>query len=140
MTPEQWAKAKEIIASALELDASQRSAFIRESCGADEDLCAEIEHYINAPGPSRLIPGELVGKRYRIARALGRGGFGETYLAYDINLKNRHVIVKLLWNKESSAADLEAEMRALAAIDHPGVVAPLAVGSLPNGDPYLVMQ
>ncbi len=43
---------------------------------------------------SLLAPGSTLEKRYRILRELGRGGFGRTYLAEDINRYNEHCVLK----------------------------------------------
>ncbi|MEG4960351.1 MULTISPECIES: serine/threonine-protein kinase [unclassified Microcoleus] len=43
---------------------------------------------------SLLTPGSTLEKRYRILRELGRGGFGRTYLAEDINRYGEHCVLK----------------------------------------------
>ncbi len=43
---------------------------------------------------SPVTPGSTLEKRYRILRELGRGGFGRTYLAEDINRYNEHCVLK----------------------------------------------
>ena len=43
---------------------------------------------------SLLAPGSTLEKRYRILRELGRGGFGRTYLAEDINRYNEPCVLK----------------------------------------------
>ncbi|XZN89137.1 MAG: protein kinase domain-containing protein [Microcoleus sp.] len=43
---------------------------------------------------SLLNPGSTLEKRYRIIRELGRGGFGRTYLAEDINRYNEPCVLK----------------------------------------------
>ena len=43
---------------------------------------------------SLVTPGSILEKRYRILRELGRGGFGRTYLAEDINRYNEHCVLK----------------------------------------------
>ena len=39
-------------------------------------------------------PGDVVGGKYRLLQELGKGGFGLTFLAEDLNLK-RNVVVKV---------------------------------------------
>jgi serine/threonine protein kinase len=43
---------------------------------------------------SLVTPGSILEKRYRILRELGRGGFGRTYLAEDINRYGEHCVLK----------------------------------------------
>ncbi|MEU0115260.1 serine/threonine-protein kinase [Streptomyces bobili] len=86
----------------------------------------------------------LVAGRYRPVRFLGRGGMGVVHEAED-TLLDRRVAVKMLTAVEGLAGDSEAwdrfrrEARALARIDHPGVVT-LYDSGVHDGTPYLVMQ
>ncbi|MFD5271082.1 protein kinase [Streptomyces sp. NPDC058335] len=86
----------------------------------------------------------LVAGRYRPVRLLGRGGMGVVHEAEDTRL-DRRVAVKMLTAVEGLAGDSEAwdrfrrEARALARIDHPGVVT-LYDSGVHDGTPYLVMQ
>jgi serine/threonine-protein kinase len=63
--------------------------------------------------------------RYRLAEAIGRGGMGEVWRAED-ELLGRTVAVKLvlpeLRTDEGFARRFLAEARAMASVDHPGVV------------------
>ncbi|MFH9860880.1 protein kinase [Streptomyces sp. NPDC017202] len=86
----------------------------------------------------------LVAGRYRPVRFLGRGGMGVVHEAEDTRL-DRRVAVKMLTAVEGLAGDSEAwdrfrrEARALARIEHPGVVTLYDTG-VHDGTPYLVMQ
>ncbi len=91
--------------------------------------------------------GTLLKDRYLIEGELGRGGIGVVYLARDMQLHQRRVVIKVLL--ESSEQSLhtpwfrkkfDQEVEALVRIDHPGVVGVLDVGAMPDGKPFFVMQ
>lgn len=97
-----------------------------------------------------MMQGRVIGGRYRLDVPLGRGGMGEVWRAYDERL-DRHVAVKLIFTAAQAtrnpvgelAARFSRECRALARIDHPGVVAIHDAGRDPDddgGELYLVMQ
>jgi class 3 adenylate cyclase/predicted Ser/Thr protein kinase len=89
-------------------------------------------------------PGRLLGNRYRIARQIGKGGFGLVYFAHDEQLHQKPVVVKVLDESEGRDAWRESKFRkeseALARIDHPGVVGVLDQGATPEGKLFIVMQ
>ncbi|MGH9845807.1 MAG: protein kinase domain-containing protein [Blastocatellia bacterium] len=95
----------------------------------------------------RLAPGVTLDGRYLIERELDRGGLGAVFLAHDQKLHGAPVVVKVLLEKLHESQQrawfekkFRQEIKALARIDHPGVVRALDVGELPDGRSYLVMQ
>ncbi|MGW5619961.1 protein kinase domain-containing protein [Streptomyces olivaceus] len=98
-------------------------------------------------GASELPDGQaLVAGRYRPLRLLGRGSMGVVYEADDAQL-DRRVALKVLSAVEGLGEDSEAwdrfvrESRALARIDHPGVVTLYdSLAQTGMGKPFLVMQ
>lgn len=84
---------------------------------------------------------------YRLAARLGKGGMGEVWQAIHTPTE-RAVAVKVLSENEPSFADaVRLEAEAVAALDHPHIVALLDVGTIPQdsadwigGSPYLVME
>ena len=70
---------------------------------------------------------------YRIVELLGAGGMGEVYKAHDSRL-NRSVALKLL-PPQGDRSRFEAEARAVAALNHPNIVAIYDVG-----DNYIVSE
>ena len=93
--------------------------------------------------PDHLIE-TVLGGRYLVERKLGQGGFGIVYLASDIKVVSRKIVVKVMNNKELTSdwrkKKFRQEFEALARIDHPGVVGVLDSGETPDGSPYIVMQ
>ncbi len=80
-----------------------------------------------------------------IQSELGRGGFGVVYLAHDLRLHSRPVVIKVLLEENASDDDwfhrkFAQEIEALARIDHPGVVGVLDAGESPDGPPFVVLQ
>jgi formylglycine-generating enzyme required for sulfatase activity len=81
--------------------------------------------------------------RYRVTGRVGEGGFGTVYKAYD-DILGREVAIKVFHAKHvASAEDLhayQAEGRALAGLDHPGIVPVYDVGQTNDGLCYLVSK
>jgi eukaryotic-like serine/threonine-protein kinase len=79
---------------------------------------------------------------YEILTPLGAGGMGEVYRAKDSKLR-RDVAIKLLpetvANNPESLARFEREARALAALNHPGVVTIYSVEES-GGTRFLAME
>ena len=77
-------------------------------------------------------------ERYRRLKELGRGGMGVVFLAED-TLLDRRVALKAVLVHGSGEARFRREARALAALDHPGVVKVLDFG-YEDGRPFLAME
>jgi tRNA A-37 threonylcarbamoyl transferase component Bud32 len=98
------------------------------------------------PTPTQTFvqAGILLKDRYLIVRELSSGGFGKVFLAQDQQLHNRPVVVKIQLDRAIEDPWFEKkfneELRALALIDHPGVVGALDSARTPDGRPFLVMQ
>ena len=133
MTPERWARIKEIFYSAVERDGKERLEFLIRSCGPDEDLRREVETLLREAAQgvlqSPLWQSDLTGRsitHYRILAKLGQGGMGVVYKAQDVKL-GRTVALKFLAPhvllSEDHRTRLVHEAKALAAIDHPNICA-----------------
>ena len=93
---------------------------------------------------SVLQPGTRLAGRYDVTRELGRGGMGVVYACVDI-VTGEKVALKLLHTAEGTplpgtAAWFWAEARALAYLDHPGIVRARDFGVLLNSAPFLAMD
>jgi serine/threonine protein kinase len=152
MTPDQWDRAKTIFAAAIELEDSLRESHVRSACGTDEALLKEVLSLLHADSTETMLQNplaapatvDLLKNRYRVERELGRGGLGVVYLARDETLHGRKVVIKMLIDRISSdpwlTEKFAQEVKALALIDHPGVVGALDSGIAPDGRPFLVIQ
>src|SRR5258708_25793563 len=93
MTPEGWQQIKDVFDSALEVSPDARSSFLARECPGDPELRDEVQrllHQHDTAGdfleqpvmqPASLVEGEVVMRRYRIGKLLGRGGLGEGFAA-----------------------------------------------------------
>jgi serine/threonine protein kinase len=157
---ERWERVTSLFGAARALDVPARDWFLRAACGDDELraevealLAADVSHdgFLEDPPWARLAPSSDVGPalgavlkgRYRVESELAVGGQALVYLAEDQALR-RPVVIKVMRAEgrriRSLKSRFQQEMRALARIDHPGVVGILDVGDLDDGSPFLVIQ
>ena len=152
MTPDRWDRAKSIFGGAIEVDPSQREQYVRRAVKGDEALFSEVMSLLKADSTETILSSpvvfppvpSLLKDRYRVERELGRGGLGVVYLARDETLHGRPVVIKMPLECGASdpwlAGKFAEEVKALALIDHPGVVGALDSGVATDGRPFLVMQ
>jgi len=153
---ERWEKIKELFAAALDHDAGQRSAFLDEACGQDQELRREVASLLSAhdktndlsahPWRERLVDdarsAQLIGS-YRLVKKIGEGGMGQVWLAEQTEPVRRQVALKLIRTgmpSESLLQRFQAERQSLAMMDHPAIAKVFEAGSTPAGQPYLVME
>jgi eukaryotic-like serine/threonine-protein kinase len=79
--------------------------------------------------------------KYRLVRAVGRGGMGTVYAAQDTEL-GREVALKVSIGAGSAEAieRLRNEARVVARLEHPGIVPVHDVGTLPDGRVFYAMK
>ncbi len=148
MTPEEWRRIREVLASALERPPGERAAFLEAACGGDAKIRREVESLLDAdaseptvvvtPGNAadaleprpELEPGTRLGP-YEVRSLIGRGGMGEVYLAHDPRL-GRDVAIKTMGPRLArdprALGRFQREAAAIAALSHPGIVAIHDVG------------
>jgi eukaryotic-like serine/threonine-protein kinase len=87
--------------------------------------------------PTRVGP-------YDIIQLLGEGGMGIVYEAEETAPVRRRVALKLIRTGLDEARDVlarfDAERRALAVMNHPGIARVLQAGSTEGGQPYFAME
>ncbi len=108
-------------------------------------VAAASEAFAAHPGDAAegmtLARGQAIG-RFVVLHAIGRGGMGEVYAAYDPEL-DRKVAIKLLRSRRSGSpegrARLLREAQAIARLSHPNVIVVYEVGTF--GDRvFIVME
>ena len=163
MTPERWQQAREIFKSALEREASERAAFLREACAGDESLRLEVESLLSSleEGGSFLetpayriavdqsteqrataVAGQTI-NHYKVTSPLGAGGMGEVYLAEDTRLERRvalKFLPALFTQDKRHLRRFEQEARAVAALSHPNVCTIHEVVETGEGRHCIVME
>jgi serine/threonine protein kinase/tetratricopeptide (TPR) repeat protein len=150
-----------IFLAAVELQPDQRSAYLNEACGQDEELRARVERllasqsqmasFLESPAPElgatidRPIteqPGTVIGP-YKLLQQIGEGGMGVVFMAEQTHPVQRTVALKIIkpgMDTRQVIARFEAERQALALMDHPNIARVLDVGATDSGRPYFVMD
>jgi eukaryotic-like serine/threonine-protein kinase len=163
MKPERWQKIDQLFHSTIEWPPPERSHFLSQECGDDEDLRREVEslllaheregNFLDAPAYevsteffadclTGLLAGQQIGP-YKILSLLGVGGMGEVYLAQDDRLRRR-IALKLL--SPDFARDIhrvrrfEQEARAASALSHPNVCVIHEIAETEDGRHFIAME
>jgi eukaryotic-like serine/threonine-protein kinase len=166
MTPERWSRVRTILESALELDPSDRNAYLDSACAGDPGLRPEVESLLSsdaeaedflaqpaadlgrglfdaAEDTGEFPEGYRIGP-YQLQRCIGRGGMGSVWLAARVDHEyERKVAIKMVLRGMDSREILRrfrTERQVLAGLDHPNIARLLDGGSTPEGLPYLVME
>ena len=143
MDQDRWKTVNHIFHAALEVPANERHVFVATASNGDHELQAEVEvllkadqnagSYLEKPlVPEELIstsapplnPGEVLCGRFRILRAVGEGGMGHVFEAYDSELAV-HIALKVIRPEIASnpeaLARFRQEVRLARRITHPNV-------------------
>ncbi|PYP93026.1 MAG: hypothetical protein DMG65_02310 [Candidatus Angelobacter sp. Gp1-AA117] len=141
MTPERWARIKDVFAAVVDQPAEARTPALIGMCQGDQDLQAHVEEllsqhdemgkFLDGTPPSKvggnervLQPGEALAGRYRITAHLGSGGMGEVYEAEDLEL-NEQIALKVIRQHTSIGSAivdrLRREVQLARKVTHPNV-------------------
>lgn len=147
MTPERWARLRDLFDQALDVDAGERLRFANGVCAGDADLQQSLvklllHHQTSAPGVTgrtlsaehfaeivgnelrAFHPGEIVAHRFRVERFLAEGGMGEIYVAGDLELNERVALKTIrteLGSDEAVLAAFKREIQLARKITHRNV-------------------
>ncbi len=152
-----WDRVKDLVADALELEPSQREAFVAAACSDDPALAAEARamlaaardagDFLDTPLPLPesvrcLAAGTRIGA-FIVENLIGEGGFSEVYRARQEEPIRRVVALKLLKPGMDSRAVLSrfaSERHTLALMSHPNIARLLDAGATHDGRPFVVME
>ena len=136
---------EELVAEGLDLERGAREGWLTSMEERDPRSAAAVRERLDLLGQLGLTPEvdrsplRTVG-RFRLLERVGRGGMGEVWRASD---GERTVAIKLvrpdLVRFEGARARFEREVRAISALDHPGIVRVLEVGD-EDGLPWMALE
>ena len=154
-----WDRIQQIYHEARNVPRAERSAFVEKISNGDTVLASEVIELLALDDLSFLtspignlplvssednLVGETIDNRYLIEKKLGGGGMGRVYLAQDLKVNGRVVVIKFLLREllENAYArqKFKQEAEALSRIRHTGIVEVLDTGELADGRPFFVMQ
>ncbi len=115
-----------------------------DSVAIEADLISAARHPATGATPKEVLPGHVVGSRYQVIDVIGEGGMGIVYRCHDLATTKRVALKRVIVPEGNLAIDylmwFYKEARALAALNHPGIVAARDYGQLEDGTPFLVMD
>lgn len=162
----EWASLRQRFDELREFDDCERQAALASIAATDPGMAGELRRLldqddqaglrpIDIPIPERLAmlmsgggedvppPADLTGcrlkGRYQVMSRLASGGSSDVWLAHDLHLSGRAVVVKTPHSPLSSGG-FQSEVDALAAIHHPAIARPLDSGITEDGSLFLVLE
>jgi serine/threonine-protein kinase len=164
----EWQRAGDALASLLDLPEGEGAAWLDALDATDPLLRREVESLLDAHRRSGPLDeplmeilsidaveaeraarrewerdtGDAIAERYRSMEAVGGGGMGVVFKAWDQRL-GRPVALKFLpshlLGDAGAREQLWAEARAAAAVDHPNICTIYEVGEAPGGRVFIAM-
>lgn len=154
MDQSRWARVKELVTVALEMEPPKRRTFVLEASGDDAEVRDEVLSLLEQDlktsyveeGRTTAIPDspgsalklDIAG--YEIVGVIGRGGMGTVYKARDPRL-DRYVALKVLLpylvTRESTRTRFIHEARAASKLEHPNICTVFEVGETESGIPFI---
>ncbi|MBV9268573.1 MAG: hypothetical protein JO061_20560 [Acidobacteriaceae bacterium] len=154
-----WKVIQEIFEGALERNASERSEYVANACGRDEELRAEVESLLASDSDAGTVLHSLIASDirdleqtsqpsqiglelgpYRLLREIDSGGMGIVYLAVRSDDQYFQIVaIKMIRKGLESPALIQrfrAERQILANLNHPNIDAELAVNDVPKAQQY----
>lgn len=156
-------RSHQMLMRAMERDAGERRAFVREACGDDAELLARVLKLLDAadratsfldtpalgtsPAAPRIdLPAPDAVGSYLVVGVLGSGGMATVYEAIQDDPQRRVALKVLHRTVEDNAAyqRFRFEAEALARLKHPHIAQIYEAGAAPLGDsspsPFFAME
>jgi len=152
---------EELFFAAKKHPRADQEAFLVQSCQGDDVLRAAVARLLTADSaPDSLFDqpidlaeaagaeasldreGSVIGP-YKLLQQIGEGGFGVVFMAKQTSPVNRNVALKVIkpgMDSKEVVARFEAELQALAMMDHPNIAKVLDAGTTNSGRPYFAME
>jgi serine/threonine protein kinase len=163
MAIDRWHVIEEIFQGALDRPPAEREKYLKEACGDDAALRAEIESLLENEGDAEAVLSSLVADdlenlrqdsgsletgqqvgSYRLVRELDSGGMGVVYLAVRSDDQYFQIVaIKMIRKGMASPALVQrfrTERQVLATLSHPNIGAILDGGETEDGRPFIVME
>lgn len=149
-----WNLIRSVTEKALDLEPSERVAFIERSCGHDASLVDDVIQLLASTEEARDESGSSASRihavhagslidDFELVEPLGEGGFGAVWLANQTKPVKRQVALKIIkpgMDSSQVVARFEAERQALALMEHPNIACVFDGGETADGHPYFVME
>ncbi|MBL0160885.1 MAG: serine/threonine protein kinase [Bryobacterales bacterium] len=155
-TLDRWQRAEALFYRALDLPRDERDTQLREWCGDDPSLLAEVLSLLSAsdqeqeaaggapPGPSVDVWIGRTAGPFRLERLLGRGGMGAVYFARRVEGGfEQQAAVKIISTRLTSQwlrQNFLSERQLLASLHHPHIARLLDGGVTAGDEPFLAME
>ncbi len=150
MDAERWQEIKSIFHEVRRAPQEARDELLESKCSGDPELRDRVLRLIEADAAAEgfLEPSSVeyepdrIGP-YEVLATIGSGGMGVVYMAAEVGPTRRKVAVKLIRSGAAGAQApqrFEAEQRALALMDHPGIARIFHAGMTEEGRPYFAME
>jgi serine/threonine-protein kinase len=159
---EQWRRIEAIFNQALDLEESQRPAFLLTACSTDFELRNEVQELLlSAARTAKFLAHPIEGVvqdmvraetrighqigQYEILSLLGEGGMGKVYLARRADQQYQTTVAiktigTFLGAQNRVLVRFRSERQILANLQHANIARLLDGGVTPDGLPYLVME
>jgi len=157
-----WSRVKRVFQRAVELEGTERDAFVEEACAADRALRAEVASLLAAHDEAgdfisrpliavdpqdfeqpATFPHQQIGP-YRIVEELGAGGMGHVYRGVRVDGEiDQQVAIKIIRASRATPSILQRfrhERQIMYEVRHANIGGLLDGGTTDDGLPYFIMD